>query len=162
MSTEPRWLTKAENDAWRNLSLMQLQLGAFLSRELANDGLSYPDYLVLADLSDRPQNQARLHELGHQLGWEKSRVSHHINRMQKRGLIDKTKCPTDQRGWNVTLTDEGRAAIAKAAPAHVEAVRCYFIDLLTPEQIETLDTVARVVLDHLPDGSPTAPLSITR
>lgn len=151
MSAEPRWLTEAENDAWRNLSLMQLQLGAFLSRELAGDGLSYQDYLVLADLSDRPDNQARLHELGHQLGWEKSRVSHHITRMQKRGLVDKTRCPTDQRGWNVTLTDQGHTVITKAAPAHVEAVRRHFIDLLTPDQIRTLDDVARTVLDHLPE-----------
>jgi len=151
MVTEPRWLTDAERDAWRNLSLMQLQLVAFLGRELAGDGLSYQDYLVLADLSDRPGHQARLHELGHQLGWEKSRVSHHIARMQKRGLVDKLRCPTDQRGWNVTLTDRGRAAIAKAAPAHVEAVRRHFIDLLTPHQIETLDTVAQTVLEHLPD-----------
>lgn len=149
MPTEPRWLTEAENDAWRNLSLMQLQLGALLSRELASDGLSYPDYLVLADLSDRSDNQARLHELGRKLGWEKSRVSHHINRMQKRGLVEKERCPTDQRGWNVTLTDEGRAAIARAAPAHVEAVRHHFIDLLTPNQIQTIDTIARTVLQHL-------------
>ena len=104
----------------------------------------------MADLSDRPDNQARLHELGHQLGWEKSRVSHHINRMQKRGLVDKTRCPTDQRGWNVTLTDQGRAAITKAAPAHVEAVRRHFIDLLTPAQLKTVDTVARKVLKNLP------------
>ncbi len=148
---EPRWLDEEEIDAWRNLSLMQLQLGAFLSRSLANDGLSYQDYLVMADLSDRPDDQARLNELGHRLGWEKSRVSHHISRMQKRGLVAKTRCPTDRRGWFVTLTDHGRAAIARAAPAHVDAVCRQFIDLLTPEQLDTLNTVAQTVLANLPE-----------
>ena len=151
MTTETRWLSDRELEAWRNLNLMQLQLGAFLSRSLASDGLSYQDYLVMADLSDREGDQARLNELGHRLGWEKSRVSHHINRMQKRGLVEKVRCPTDRRGWFVTLTDDGRAAIAKAAPAHVDAVRRHVIDLLTPEQLDTLDTIAKTVLANLPD-----------
>ena len=150
--TKPRWLNEDERRAWRNLSLMQLQLFALLGRELGADGLSYQDYLVLAGLSDCEANQARLVELGRNLGWEKSRMSHHITRMEQRGLVAKIKCPTDQRGWYVTLTDTGRDAIAAAAPAHVAVVRAYFIDLLTSDELHTLDTIAARVLDHLPAG----------
>lgn len=150
MGPDTRWLTEDENRAWRNLSLMQLQLGAVLGRQLAADGLSYQDYLVLADLSDRPDGRARLNELGHQLGWEKSRVSHHINRMEKRGLVAKERCPTDKRGWFVAMTDTGRDVISEAAPGHVDTVRRNFIDLLTPAQIRSLDEIASTVLDNLP------------
>ncbi|MEZ5141509.1 MAG: MarR family transcriptional regulator [Acidimicrobiales bacterium] len=145
-----RWLSDDEREAWKHLNLMQLQLNALLGRELADDGLSYQDYLVLAGLSDAPDNRVRLTELGCQLGWEKSRVSHHVSRMEQRGLVAKVKCPTDRRGSFVVLTDEGRRAIAAAAPGHVDTVRRHFIDLLTPEQISTLDDIARTVLDHLP------------
>jgi DNA-binding MarR family transcriptional regulator len=145
-----RWLNDDERQAWRNMSLMQLQLFALLGRELAADGLSYPDYLVLAHLSDLPDAQARLVELGRELGWEKSRISHHITRMEERGLVARVKCPTDQRGWFVKMTGAGLAAITAAAPAHVTAVRRHFIDLLTREQIATLDAIARKVLDTLP------------
>lgn len=148
--TRTKWLTDSEQRAWRNLSLMQLQLVALLGRELAADGLSYQDYLVLATLSDQPGGQMRLHELGSVLGWEKSRVSHHMTRMEARGLVVRTKCATDQRGWFVVLTDEGRAASAAAAPAHVAIVRRHFVDLLTADQLATLDTIARTVLEHLP------------
>ncbi|MGI9621795.1 MAG: MarR family winged helix-turn-helix transcriptional regulator [Acidimicrobiales bacterium] len=151
MTCEDQWLTDDERQAWRNLSLMQLQLSALLGRELAEDGLSYQDYLVMADLSDRDDGHARLNELGHQLGWEKSRVSHHISRMEKRGLVAKIKCPTDKRGSFVHLTDRGREAISAAAPEHVASVRRNFIDLLTPAQIQTLDEIASTVLDHLPE-----------
>jgi DNA-binding MarR family transcriptional regulator len=144
-----RWLTADEGRAWRNLSLMQLQLFALLGREMS-EGLSYQDYLVLADLSDRPDGQARLNELGRRLGWEKSRISHHVTRMEQRGLVERVKCPTDQRGWFVAATDAGREAIRQAAPAHVHLVRRHFIDLLTPEQLATLDDIAQTVLDHLP------------
>jgi DNA-binding MarR family transcriptional regulator len=145
-----RWLNDDERQAWRNLSLMQLQLFALLGRELAADGLSYQDYVVMADLSDHPDGRARLSELGRRLGWEKSRLSHHVTRMEQRGLIEKVRCPTDLRGWFVALTDIGRAAIAAAAPAHVAVVRRHFVDLLTPEQLATLDTIARTVLENLP------------
>jgi DNA-binding MarR family transcriptional regulator len=151
MTTSPRWLTEDEQRAWRNFSLMQLQLFALLGRELTACGLSYPDYLVLANLSDRIDDQARMVELGHDLGWEKSRVSHHITRMEQRGLVERTRCPTDQRGFFVTMTDTGRTAIAAAAPDHVAVVRRHFIDLLSPEQLDTLDAIAQTVLDHLPD-----------
>jgi DNA-binding MarR family transcriptional regulator len=145
-----KWLTEPERRAWRNLSLMQLQLVALLGRELAADGLSYQDYLVLATLSDQPDGRMRLNELGRVLGWEKSRVSHHMTRMEGRGLVSRVRCATDQRGWFIALTDEGRAASAAAAPAHVAVVRRHFIDLLTAGELATIDSIASTVLAHLP------------
>lgn len=146
-----RWLTEDELRTWRSFSLMQLQLFALLGRELAGDGLSYPDYLVLASLSDRVEHRARPVELGRELGWEKSRVSHHVSRMERRGLVERVPCATDQRGSFVAMTERGHDAIAAAAPSHVDVVRRHFVDLLTPEQLATLDEVAATVLAHLPD-----------
>jgi DNA-binding MarR family transcriptional regulator len=147
-----RWLNGDERQAWRNLTLMQFQLFALIGRELAGSGLSYQDYVVLAELADRPDNEARLTELGRQVGWEKSRISHHVTRMEQRGLVTRVKCPTDQRGWFVHMTTDGRQAMAAAAPDHVAVVRRHFVDLLSPAQLRTVGDVARKVLDHLPGG----------
>lgn len=153
----PRWLDDDELRAWRNFSLMQLQLFGLLGRELTASGLSYQDYLVLAGLSDQPDNRSRPVELGTALGWEKSRVSHHISRMEQRGLVAKVKCPSDGRGWLIAMTDAGRAAIADAAPGHVEVVRRHFIDLLSPDEISTLDAISTRVLERLDDsGAPSS------
>ncbi len=146
---EPAWLSDDEQRAWKGLTLMNLQLSAVLSRELSGTGLSFQDYAVLAELSDRSDHQARLNDLGRQLGWEKSRLSHHVNRMEQRGLVTRARCPTDQRGWFVVMTPAGHRAIAAAAPGHVEGVRRHFIDVLTPRQISEVEAVARTVLDHL-------------
>lgn len=129
-----------------------LRLFALLGRELAADGLSNQDYAVLASLSDRDDHQARLVELGRELGWEKSRVSHHISRMEQRGLVAKSKCPTDQRGWFVSLTLTGSEAISAAAPGHVAVVRAHFIDLLSRDELHTLATIAERVLERLPNS----------
>ncbi len=148
--TDVRWLDAKELEAWRRLLLMHLQLSATLSRELAEaSGLSYPDYLVLAALTARPDGRMRAFELGGELGWEKSRLSHHIARMVERGLVRRERCETDQRGAFVVVTRQGRKAIEAAAPGHVEGVRRHFIDLLSADELDTLSAVAGRVLDEL-------------
>ena len=147
--SEITWLTPDELRAWKGLALMNLQLTATLGRALASDGLSYPDYLVLTTLADHEDGRCRVVELSDELGWEKSRASHHVARMRQRGLVDKQRCPTDQRGAYVVLTDTGRSALDAAAPGHLATVRQNFVDLLTSEQLNTVATVSSVVLAHL-------------
>ena len=146
---QPRWLNEQEQRAWRGMALMEMQLTARLARELAADGLSYQDYAVLAGLTADPDGRLRLLDLGMGMGWEKSRLSHHVTRMVDRGLVTRQKCPTDMRGSFVVITDAGRRAIEAAAPAHVEAVRKYFIDLLTADQIQALGEITGAVLENL-------------
>ena len=144
------WLDDAEAQAWRGLQLMQLQLTAALSRELSEQtGLSYRDYLVLVVLTDQPDGRMRAFELGRELGWEKSRLSHHISRMVDRGLVERQKCSEDRRGAHVTVTPAGRKAIEAAAPTHVAGVRRRFVEHLTPEQLQVLTEISERVLAGL-------------
>ena len=90
------------------------------------------------------------------LGWEKSRVSHQLRRMQKDGLISREPNPADARSTLVCLLPVGRAAIEKAAPGHVADVRRNFIDLLTPAELDLLATLNERILQNLatnPDSS---------
>ena len=144
------WLDEREERAWRALQFMQLRLEGELARQLAADsGLSYPDYLVLVALTDRPDGRMRLFELAGGLGWEKSRVSHQVSRMAGRGLVKKEKCDSDRRGALVVVTGRGRRAIDRAAPGHVAAVRRLFIDRLTPDHLDAIKDVAEIVLAGL-------------
>lgn len=153
-----RWLDEDEERAWRTLQFMQMRLEGELARELAADtGLSYPDYVVLVALTDRPDGRMRLFELAQDLGWEKSRVSHHIARMATRGLVDKERCDDDRRGAYVVATDRGRKEIAAAAPGHVATVRRLFIDRLTPEQLRAVGDAAEAVLTGFSSGEDPAP-----
>jgi DNA-binding MarR family transcriptional regulator len=143
-------LEESQLSAWRQLQLMHFQLSAKLSRELAaRTGLSYQDYLVLAVVYDRYERRMRAFELGSELGWEKSRVSHHVARMTERGLLRKEKCLTDQRGAFVVVTAKGRKAFDAAAPLHMGNVRRHFIDLVSSAELRTMSAVARRVLEKL-------------
>lgn len=145
-----RWLSEAEERAWRALQLMQMRLEGELARQLAADsGLSYSDYVVLVALTDRADGRMRLFELAAVLGWEKSRLSHHVARMATRGLVQKERCDDDRRGAFVVLTKKGAKEIEAAAPGHVRTVRHLFVDRLTPGDLEVIATVAEKVLSDL-------------
>lgn len=145
-----RWLNQREERAWRALQHMQMRLEAELARQLSADsGLSYPDYLVLVALTDRPEGRMRLYELADVLGWEKSRLSHHIARMTDRNLVAKERCDADRRGAYVVVTSKGRREIEAAAPGHVAAVRRLFVDQLTPSQLAAVGDAAEAVLAAL-------------
>ncbi|HEX7166368.1 MAG TPA: MarR family transcriptional regulator [Acidimicrobiales bacterium] len=145
-----RWLAPHEARAWRALQVMQLRLEGELARQLAADSnLSYPDYLVLVALTDRDDGRMRLFELARNLGWEKSRVSHHVGRMADRGLVKKQPCDSDRRGAYVVVTRRGRKEIESAAPGHVAAVRRLFVDRLDRDQLDAVAMAAETVLAAL-------------
>ena len=157
--TEVRWLDEREERAWRALQFMHMRLTGRLAADVAaTSDLSYPDYLVLVALGDRPGGRARLFELAEVLGWEKSRVSHQVARMSGRGLVEKEACDEDRRGAIVVATEKGRQAIETAAPHHVAAVRRLFIDRVSSTELDAITSAAEKVLAGLdteattPDG----------
>jgi DNA-binding MarR family transcriptional regulator len=156
--TETRWLADDEHRAWCALIAMHTQLTARLNRQLQDDsGLSLADFDVLSQLTDHHEDRARNYELADALQWEKSRLSHHLSRMQRRGLITRENAPDDGRGALVVLTEEGRRAIRQAAPGHVTAVRRYMFDHLDPDQVTALREVAETVLAQLDRRAPYPP-----
>ncbi|ETK31398.1 MarR family winged helix-turn-helix transcriptional regulator [Microbispora sp. ATCC PTA-5024] len=158
MST-PRWLDEDEQRAWRAYMRMQGRLTAHLNHRLqADSGLSLADYEVLVLLTDVPDGRLRPFEIQRGLDWEQSRLSHHLSRMQRRGLIAREECAEDGRGALVVLTDEGRRAIGAAAPAHVETVRRVVFDGLSEEEVTALERLSSRVLDRIEaTGTPAPP-----
>lgn len=149
MGHEPRWLTDDEQRAWTGYRHMTRLLEAHLSRDLAREsGLSTSDYDVLSALTDRPGHRWCAKDLSGHLLWSPSRLSHHLDRMQRRGLIRRENRP-DGPGTDIVLTPGGLTAIQAAAFDHVEAVRRAFIDRLTAEELATLARISAVVMDGL-------------
>jgi DNA-binding MarR family transcriptional regulator len=148
------WLTEEEQRAWRGLLRMTAQLNARMNRQLQDDyGISLADYDVLVVLSEAPDGRRRVFELAGALAWEQSRVSHQLARMQRRGLVTREECPTDARGAFAVIAEAGRAAIERAAPAHVATVRELVFDGLGPDQVTALTAVTEGVLERLRAGT---------
>jgi DNA-binding MarR family transcriptional regulator len=152
---EPRWLDETEDRAWRGYLRMRTLLHARILRDLAREAaLSGPDYDVLSHVSEAPGHRARLGELAERMAWSRSRLSHHLTRMERRGLVTREDCPSDGRGAFVVLTDAGLGVIQAAAPGHVASVRRNFIDLLSKDQLEALTRISDTVVGHLAQDQP--------
>ena len=147
------WLSDAEQAAWRSWLRAYVLIDAQLNRHLQREAdLSQADYAVLVHLSESPKGRLRGFELAQGMQWEKSRLSHHLTRMERRGLIERQGCPTDGRGAFVALTAEGRDRIVDVAPRHVAEVRKWFVEPLTPEQLVALGEASAILVAALEGG----------
>ncbi|RLL65767.1 MarR family winged helix-turn-helix transcriptional regulator [Streptomyces sp. Z26] len=150
MDATPRWLTPEQKAAWDSFIRMQEKLIGRLSRRVQADSRMSPaDYLVLAKLTESGDGRMRFMDLAKLVEWEKSRMSHQVGRMVKRGLVAKEDCPDDGRGAFVVATPAGHEAIAEAAPVHVDHVRRLFVDALTQDELDTLARLSDRVVAHM-------------
>jgi DNA-binding MarR family transcriptional regulator len=158
MSSDSPWLTDEQQRVWRGWLAMNTRLPAALQGQLQEDaGLSLQDFEVLVHLTETVDGRMRVTDLAGTMGWERSRLSHHIKRMEGRDLVQRAGCPDDGRGAFVVLTPTGRAAIDGVAPGHARTVRRLVFDALTEEELAALGALTEKVLGRLEgDGSPAA------
>jgi len=142
------WLSADQQRVWRNYLRLDRLLPAQLNRDLqAGAGLSIAEYEVLVHLSEAASGRLRPFQLREDMQWEQSRLSHQLTRMERRGLVQREGCPSeDGRGAYVTLTPAGRTAIESAAPAHVAAVRELVFDQLTEAETATFGRICEKIL----------------
>lgn len=151
-----RWLNDSEQHVWRQWLALASALPAVLGQQLQQEcGISLPDYEIFVALSEAPEPAVRISALADIVGWERSRLSHHLTRMEKRGLVARRECSEDGRGAYVTLTPEGRSRLEAAAPVHVAGVRSAFFDRLGGDDIAALDRITTAILAGL-DAEPAA------
>ena len=149
---QPRWLTPAQLDAWKSVTLMLARLLTALETQLQRDAqLSYVEYYVLAGLSDQPEHTMRMSQLAILTNAELSRLSHLIRRLEKRGYVRREPDPSDGRYTNAILTDAGYANLVAAAPGHVARVRELVIDALDDTALCALRDSAERILDRIED-----------
>ena len=134
-------LSAAELEVWHAWKQSADRIRQRVTRDIAAaTGLSDPDYGVLSRLAGLSGGQVRQQDLADSMGWDKSRLSHHLTRMRQRGLIGRE--PGDG-AVSVHLTPAGRAALADAVPVHAEAVRRHLLSHLTGEQRQVIISLAR-------------------
>ncbi|MER6115631.1 MarR family transcriptional regulator [Streptomyces sp. A0642] len=151
----PRWLTDEEQSVWRAYLHATTLLEDHLDRQLQRDaGMPHMYYGLLVQLSQAPRHQLRMTELAKNAKITRSRLSHAVARLEKSGWVRREDCPSDKRGQNAVLTEEGHEMLRRSAPGHVSAVRQAMFDRLTPEQVRALGEIMQVMAAGLqPEGT---------
>jgi DNA-binding MarR family transcriptional regulator len=94
------------------------------------------EYQVLAMRSGNPDRTMRMSALADIANASLSRLSHVIERLERRGFVRRAPDRTDGRLPKAALTDEGFQALAAAAPGHVRHLRSLVVDVLSPERCD--------------------------
>src|SRR5580704_19643239 len=143
------WLEGDQQRAWLAYIRVQLRLAYEMNRQLlADSGMSLADYDVLTGLSVADGGRMPVTVLGAQIGWERSRVSHHVRRMSARGLVTCELSAADRRVTEVALTGRGRQAQEDAAPGHVDLIRRLFFGGLPEDLVGPLGEALKRVRQH--------------
>jgi DNA-binding MarR family transcriptional regulator len=135
---------------WNTFYRMRRQLDLALERQLRHDAkISRPDYEILLALFESPDKQMRARELGALVGWEKSRLSHQVTRMEARGLLERKDCDADARGTWIGITTAGSRATLGAMRDHASSIRRFFFDVLSDDEKSVLRDISARVLTAL-------------
>ena len=150
-----RWLDTSQQSSWRALLMGITLLTDRLDDDLRRDfDVSLTEYEILVRLSEREGRQMRMAQLADALAHSRSRVTHTVARMEKAGLVVRSTSPEDGRGILATMTERGWDLLVRVAPVHVNGVREYLVDLVSPEDFAALGRVMNAVCDHLVAGHP--------
>ncbi|MBO7748729.1 MarR family transcriptional regulator [Paenibacillus sp. MWE-103] len=126
--------------------------GRVIKEMSSHTGLSEGDYGVLDRLVLNGDGSLRQQELADSMDWDKSRLSHHLTRMEKRRLVARNPLDTD-RGVQVIITSAGKSALDQARPVVAKAIRQYFLEQLTDQDMESITRMA----ERTKTGSSTRP-----
>lgn len=147
------FLDAEETAFWYSYMKVLLRVRYEMNRQLrATSTLSMADYDVLVALTSADTGTMQVGDLAIRIGWERSRVSHHLARMRERGLLSTRRSAGDHRATEVEMTEEGRRTLAAATPEHIAFVRRAFIDALSRRELvqlhEAFDRVYDALIEH--------------
>lgn len=151
-------LTVAEQRAWSGMlhitAALRKRMGTIISDEA---GLSETDYAVLVPIVYAGDSPLRSSELAEAISWDRSRLSHHLSRLETRGLIERTPHAKDSRGAVLHITGTGLAAVRLASGPHLRSIKHLFADALSDEQIRSLIEIVEALETHLNTSDPERP-----
>ncbi|MEU9556460.1 MarR family winged helix-turn-helix transcriptional regulator [Streptomyces fumanus] len=155
MSDSPPSLNPVQLGAYFDLIEVTSLLRHAVEQQLRETGdLSYVQFQLLARLGDSPTGSHRMTDLADGVVYSRSGLTYQVSLLEKEGLVVRAPSPDDERGVTVTLTDAGRALLAKVLPGHVEVVGGLLFAPLSPEDVETLAGLLAPVRDHMRAAPP--------
>lgn len=141
-----RYMTPEELRAWTRFLDAGRLMEELLARHLKDDhGMLHGEYEVLVRV-DGAGGRMRLRELADQVVASHSRLSHMLDRLERRGWIRREPIPSDGRGLDAVITPAGRQALAESAGEHAALIRQFLLDQMSDDELalvaDVMDRVA--------------------
>lgn len=150
VASEVTWLTAEQQVIWRAFLTGTATINERMNDGLRPFGLDLGEYEILVCLSEAPNRQLRMSELALAVRQSRSRLTHAVSRLEKKGIVTRSNCPFDGRGIIAHLTANGFELLEQAAPAHVRSVRTAFVDAVDPDDFQGLGRAMAAVINREP------------
>ena len=148
-------MKELDSKAWRAFHKIGTSLLPHLGRQITNhSGITGAEYVVLVALSELTTPSVNLKRLAQGLGWEISRMSHQISRMEEAGLVKKARNQLDSRRFDVSITPKGRKIAEAAIPLQSKEINHCFSEVLTQAQMKALIEISEAISTHMKDHHP--------
>ena len=148
-------MKELDSKAWRAFHKIGTSLLPHLGRQITNhSGISGAEYVVLVALSELAVPSVNLNRLASGLGWEISRMSHQITRMEESGLVKKSKNAQDSRCFDVSISAKGRKIADSAVPLQSKEINHCFSEVLTHDQMRSLIEISEAISQHMKTHQP--------
>jgi len=143
-------LTDEERGIWRAFVVMNFAINRALDAELrVQSVLTLPEYEVLWELTNAPENRLRMRELAKHLLFTRSGVTRLIDRLEDAGYVERDDVDNDGRGVFASLTRDGFEAFEAAAVDYIAALRTYFLNPLRTDLQTMRKLLVRLESDEL-------------
>lgn len=146
MTSQPK-LDNQRNSVWRLFITANVKLLGLISEKFSQTGLPSMDwYDVLLTLKEAPEYRLRLSELAKKALLSRSNLTHLVDRLEKAGMIERERCPSDRRGTYAVLTEAGLAMQQQMWTVYSEGIAEYFGCQLDDEELQVMQQLLKRLL----------------
>ncbi|ACQ70930.1 transcriptional regulator, MarR family [Exiguobacterium sp. AT1b] len=131
-----------ELKAWVVLARTMDAISDRVKEDLRRHQLNSTEFGVLSVLYKR--GDTPLQQIGDQILITSGSVTYVIDKLEKRGLIERIACPSDRRVTYASLTDDGKALMDVVYPQHIEIFKDIY-GPLSDEETEQLISLLKQV-----------------
>ena len=143
-------LDAVEEPTWRALARFFVVAPRLLDEDLQRGAhMSLSAYTILLHLSEAPGRSLRMTELANRAYLSGSRTTRLVDELIADGLMAKERNAADGRGFDVTLTEEGLAALQRAYPVHLRSVRARVLDHVDRSTLPCFAEAMRAIAESL-------------
>jgi MarR family 2-MHQ and catechol resistance regulon transcriptional repressor len=121
---------------WVVLSRAHRAIGRAARRDIDRHDLGYTEFAVLEALYHK--GDLAIGEVGERVLLTSGSMTYVIDKLEKRGLLERRECPTDQRITYLHITADGRRRMREIFPEHAEAIRTAMASLTADEKREAI------------------------
>lgn len=142
-----RWLDTHDAEIWGTVWEFVTWVPADLDEHLkSTERMALTDYLTMLSIARADNHQITMTNLAHATRMSPSRLSHVMDRLEDRGLAERTRSDQDRRSSIASLAPDGVEFMVRVTPNVVTHMRETIFEAVTEEELDQLSAIMKRIM----------------